>query len=111
MSGLTDQTYNIGAGSTTLPHPITQSYSDCPITYSCEIYDDAGDYWVAVSDPPIVDCTSASGVEIEVVACVDTDTVLDDNSGTCQDYTDNSGAIPYLCDGTNNGSNGFDAAA
>ena len=35
----------------------------------------------------------------------------DANGNSCSDYLSNNGASPYLCDGTNNGDNGFDAAA
>ena len=93
---------------------MTQVYSDCPMVYSCEMYDESGNYWVSVSDPPIVDCTASSGLSIKVDACADSDGgLLDANSKSCADFTADNGSTPgtYDCSGSNDGSSGFDAAA
>ena len=113
MSGLTDVKYVIDSGSDDYSHPMTQVYSDCPMVYSCEMYDESGDYWVAVSDPPIADCTSSTGLSIQVDACADSDGgLLDDGNYSCADYTADNGATPltYTCDGLNDGASGFSAA-
>ena len=58
--------------------------------------------------------TSRSGnlVDHGSALCFDLDYGKTDANGySCSDYLSNSGADPYLCDGTNNGDSGFDAAA
>ena len=66
--------------------------TECPLTQTLQAYDTVAKTWVNYE-------------------CADTDTFLDANNYSCADYTANNGASPYLCDGTNNGSNGFDAGA
>ena len=58
--GHTDYIYNIGAtSSNTASKTESQTYSDCAITYACELWDEDTNVWVAASDPPIKTCSSA----------------------------------------------------
>ena len=63
--GHTDYTYNIGATAVTQASTETQTYTDCALTYACEMYDTSKETWVAASDPPINTCDN-TGVTYEV---------------------------------------------
>ena len=82
--GLADMTYIIGSGADTQSMPATQTYSDCPTTYSCEMYDEASNDWVQVTSTDLVDCTSSTDLTVTIPVCADTDNGLQDaNNYVC----------------------------
>lgn len=56
--GHQDYIYTIAAASTTQASTESHTYTDCELTYACEVYDDTYEIWTTTSDPPIETCDS-----------------------------------------------------